>query len=94
MSDAQRPQEELTQDECAQDAANVSEEEIEAHNRFNGHVSYVCTLIALIIGIIVVATAVLGELDYNFAILGLATAVALLALAGLQQNRDSNRRRK
>ena len=79
-------------EESQQDIAQTSGEQ-DAHDRFNGHVSYVCTLIALIIGIIVVATAVLGDLDYNFAILGLATAVALLALAGLQQNRDSNRRR-
>ena len=69
-----------------------ADDDDDAGVRFNGHVSYVCTLIALIIGIIVAATAVVGDLDYNFAILGLALAVALLALAGLQQHRDDRNR--
>ena len=52
--------------------------------RFNGRLSYVCRLIA---------TAVLGRLDYGFAFIGLATAVALLALAGLQEHHDEQQRR-
>ena len=61
--------------------------------RFNGRLSYICRLIALVIGIVVVATAVLGQLDYGFAFIGLATAVALLALAGLQAHHDERQRR-
>lgn len=64
----------------------------ELNVRFNARVSYVCKFVALIIGIVVVATAVLGQLDYDFAILGLATGLVLLALASLQQHHDNSNR--
>lgn len=68
------------------------DERVEFGLRFNGRISYICKLVALVIGIVVVATSVLGRLDYEFAFLGLATAVVLLALASLQQHDDDKRR--
>lgn len=60
--------------------------------RFNGRISYICTLSALVIGIVVLATAAVGDLDLYRAILGLACSVVLLALADLQQYRDNRRK--
>lgn len=74
-------------------APNTSDEGAEFGLRFNGRISYICRLVALVIGIVVVATAVLGQLDYTFAFIGLAAAVALLALAGLQEHHDEQQRR-
>ena len=73
--------------------ANTSDEGAEFGLRFNGRISYICRLVALVIGIVVVPAAVLGRLDYTFAFIGLATAVALLALAGLQEHHDEQQRR-
>lgn len=72
---------------------NTSDERAEFGLRFNGRLSYICRLVALVIGIVVVATAVLGQLDHTFAFIGVATAVALLALAGLQEHHDEQQRR-
>lgn len=72
---------------------NTSDECAEFGLRFNGRLSYICRLVALVIGIVVVATAVLGQLDTTFAFIGVATAVALLALAGLQEHHDEQQRR-
>lgn len=78
----------------AQPPASPSpDERAEFGLRFNGRLSYICKLAALVIGIVVIATAVLGRLDYDLAFIGLALAVALLALAGLQQHHDEQQRR-
>lgn len=63
----------------------------EVRTSLNSRISYVCRLVALIIAIMVFATTVIGQYDVTFVILGLSFAVALLALAGLQNHQKPKR---
>ncbi|MDO4442991.1 MAG: hypothetical protein Q4B69_03865 [Slackia sp.] len=74
-------------------APSPADDRAEFGVRFNGRLSYICRLVALAIGIVVAATAALGRLDGTMAFIGIAVAVALLALAGLQEHQDEQQRR-
>lgn len=58
----------------------------ELHESLNKRISHLCLLVALIIAVVTFATTILGEDNVKFVILGLSLAVALVAIAGLQNH--------
>ena len=53
----------------------------------NDRISNLCLLAALVIAVLSFATTIIGQDNMVFIVLGLSLAIALLAIAGLQNHR-------
>lgn len=56
------------------------------HEKVNEKISFLCRIVALVIAVITFATTIVGQSNIPFVILGLSLAIALLAIAGLQNH--------
>lgn len=71
---------------------NIDEEQRrDLHASFNDRISHLCKLVALILAVVTFGSTVLGQENLHFVILGLSLAVALLAIALLQ---DATQRKR
>lgn len=69
----------------------TDEERREMHASFNNRISYLCKLVALVIAIVAFATIALGREVPRYVFMGLCLAVALLAIAMLQEHYQRRR---
>lgn len=67
------------------------EERLEMHASFNNRISYLCKLVALIIAVVAFATIALGREVPQYVFMGLCMAIALLAIAMLQDHHQRRR---
>ncbi len=61
------------------------------HASFNDRISYLCKLASLVITLVAFATVALGQEMPRFVVMGLCLAVALLAIASLQDYHQRKR---
>ena len=61
------------------------------HASFNNRISYLCKLVALIIAVVAFATIALGREVPQYVFMGLSLAIALLAIAMLQDHHQRRR---
>ena len=61
------------------------------HASFNNRISYLCKLVALIIAVVAFATIALGREVPQYVFMGLCLAIALLAIALLQDHHQRRR---
>lgn len=69
----------------------TDEERFEMHASFNNRISYLCKLVALIIAVVAFATIALGREVPQYVFMGLSLAIALLAIAMLQDHHQRRR---
>lgn len=71
--------------------APSEEERALMHASFNERISYLCKLAALVIAVVALATIALGQELPQFVLMGLCLAIALLAIAMLQDHHQRKR---
>ena len=73
-------------DDLGLDVPGADRQREKLHASFNNRISYLCKLVALVIAVVAFATIALGREVPQHVFMGLCLAIALLAIAMLQDH--------